>query len=72
MNTGEVRERHRENSKAVTGRSASDNKISAFRLANVYILSLFVFFLFVCLFLFLEAARLVWRSTGQDSIHLNP
>jgi len=49
MNTGEVRERHRENSKAVTGRSASDNKISAFRLANVYILSLFVFFfLFVC------------------------
>ena len=64
MNTGEVKERHRENSKAVTGRSASDNKISAFRLANVYILSLFV--LCFCLFV-LEAARLAWRSTGQDS-----
>ena len=52
MNTGEVKERHRENSKAVTGRSASDNKISAFRLANVYILSLFVLFFYLFVFVF--------------------
>ena len=61
MNIGELKGKHRGNSKAVMEGQPSDNKTRSFRLANVYILSLFFF---VCLFL--EAARIAWRSTGQE------